>query len=109
MALPRLRKLAQVTESAAFGTRGLAPMPTLSVGVSLVDDLLRMTVDLEDLDPHELSGILTGYREGAAYHRLKDGRLLPLQDGGLPRLAQLTESLGLSARDLTGGAVTLPT
>ena len=109
VALPRLRKLAQVTESAAFGTRGLAPMPTLSVGVSLVDDLLRMTVDLEDLDPHELSGILTGYREGATYHRLKDGRLLPLQDGGLTRLAQLTESLGLSARDLTSGEVALPT
>lgn len=109
VALPRLRTLAQVTESAAFGTRGLAPMPTLSVGVSLVDDLLRMTVDLEDLDPNELSGILTGYREGAAYHRLKDGRLLPLQEGGLTRLAQLTESLGLSARDLTGGEVSLPT
>ena len=109
VALPRLRTLAQVTESAAFGTRSLAPMPTLSVGVSLVDDLLRMTVDLEDLDPHELSGILTGYREGAAYHRLRDGRLLPLQDGALTRLAQLTEGLGLSARDLTGGAVSLPT
>ena len=109
VALPRLRTLAQVTESAAFGTRGLAPMPTLSVGVSLVDDLLRMTVDLEDLDPNELSGILTGYREGAVYHRLKDGRLLPLQEGGLTRLAQLTESLGLSARDLTGGQVALPT
>ena len=109
VALPRLRTLAVVSESAAFGTRGLAPMPTLSVGVSLVDDLLRMTVDLEDLDPHELAGILTGYREGAAYHRLRDGRLLPLQDGGLTRLAQLTESLGLSARDLTGGEVSLPT
>ena len=109
VALPRLRKLAQVTESAAFGGRGLASMPTLSVGVSLVDDLLRMTVDLEDLDPHELAGILTGYREGAAYHRLRDGRLLPLQDGGLTRLSQLTESLGLSARDLTGGEVSLPT
>ena len=108
-ALPRLRRLAQVTESAAFGTRGLAPSPALSVGVSLVDDLLRMTVDLEDLDPTELAGILTGYREGAAYHRLRDGRLLPLQDGGLTRLSQLTESLGLSARDLTGGQVTLPT
>ncbi len=109
VALPRLRRLAQVTESAAFGTRGLAPMPTLSVGVSLVDDLLRMTVDLEDLDPSELAGILTGYRDGAAYHRLKDGRLLTLQDGGLTRLAGLTESLGLSARDLTGGEVSLPT
>ena len=109
VALPRLHTLAQVEVSAAFGARGLAPMPTLSVGVSLVDDLLRMTVDLVDLDPAELGGILTGYREGAAYHRLRDGRLLPLQEGGLTRLAQLTESLGLSARDLTGGEVTLPT
>ena len=109
VALPRLRTMAEVTESSAFGLRGLAPMPPLSVGVSLVDDLLRMTVDLEDLDPHELSGILTGYREGATYHRLRDGRLLPLQDGGLTRLSQLTESLGLSARDLVSGEVTLPT
>ena len=109
VALPRLRRLADVTESAAFGTRGLAPMPTLSVGVSLVDDLLRMTVDLEDLDPTELSGILTGYREGAAYHRLKDGRLLPLQDDALDRLAHLTEGLGLSVKDLISGQVALPT
>ncbi len=106
--LPRLEQLALVRVSAAVQRSGLAPAPVVGLGVSLVDDLIEMTVDLGDLDRSELAGILTGYRERRAYHRLRDGRLLPLTDGKLADLAELAEGMGLSAKDLTKGKVQLP-
>ena len=63
--MKRLEQLAQVTVSPAFDRAGLAPTPTVSLGVSLMDDLLQMHIELSDLDPAELSGIITGYRSSS--------------------------------------------
>lgn len=106
--VPRLEQLARVGVSTAFGRSGLAPAPVVGLGVSLVNDLIEMTVDLGDLDPAELAGILTGYRERRPYHRLRDGRLLSLSDGRLADLAELAEGMSLSAKDLAKGRVQLP-
>ena len=106
--LERLRQLARVTVSPAFDRAGLAPVPAVSLGVSLVDDLLQMSIALDDLDPAELSGIITGYRSSRPYHRLRDGRLLPLDGGVLSALSDLAEGLGLSTADLRSGRVELP-
>ncbi len=105
--LTRLEQLATVTRSAAFDAAGLAGTPRVSWGVSLMEDLLEMEIDLEDLDPMELSGIIAGYRENRAYHTLRDGRLLPLTEGDLAQLVELTEGLNLDPEDLDG-KITLP-
>jgi len=106
--MDRLRQLARVTVSHGFDRFGLAPTPTVTLGVGLVDDLLRMTVDAGDLDRAELAGIIAGYREGRSYHRLKDGRLMPLTDGALSQLAELAEALSLTPADLKRGQIDLP-
>lgn len=100
--LPRLEQLAAVTRSAAFDRNGLAETPSVSWGVRLMEDLLEMEIELEDLDPAELVGIMTGYRENRAFHTLADGRLLPLTEGGLASLAELAEGLNLAPQDLNG-------
>ncbi len=105
--LPRLRQLTQVSVSAAFDRRGLASVNAPVLRVSLVEDLLRMEIDWNELDPVELSGILTGYREARPYHRLRDGRLLPLTQGALAGLYELAEGFDLTAAQLSG-QVTLP-
>ncbi len=106
--VPALERVAQVSLSADF--RALMPSapPTLHFDVSLVDGLLEMAVEAEDLDPTELAGILAGYRESRPYYRLRDGRFLPLTDGSLADLSDLTQGLGLSARDWQNGRLTLP-
>ena len=108
VALPRLRRLAQVTVTEAFDRRGLAPAPTVSLAVSLVDDLLRMDIGLEQLDPTELAGIITGYRETRPYHRLRDGRLLSLEGEALSGLYELAEGFDLTPAQLRSGQVELP-
>jgi len=106
--LPRLAGRATVTQTDGFRRQGLAPVPKIRLGASLVEDLIEMTVDLQDLNPAELSGILTGYRQHQPFHRLRDGRLMPLTDGALADLSDLMEGLALSAKELATGKVALP-
>ena len=106
--MDRLRHLARVTATRGFDRFGLAAAPSISLSVGLVEDVLRMTVDAGDLDRAELAGIIAGYRENRAYHRLKDGRLMPLTDGALAELAELAEGLALTPADLKRGQIDLP-
>ena len=106
--MERLQQLAQVTSAGGFRRFGLAPTPNVKLGVSLVDDILRMTVDVGDLDRSELAGIIAGYRDNRLYHRLKDGRLMPLTDSALAPLAELAEGLALSPAALQAGQIDLP-
>jgi len=106
--LKTLRRVATVDTTPAFEALLPTAPPPLRLGVSLVDDLLQVDIDMEGFDPTQLSGIIAGYREGRSYHRLRDGRFLPLEEGALSQLAELTQGLGLSARDLQKGQLTLP-
>lgn len=106
--MDRLRQLARVTVTHGFDRYGLASAPSISLSVGLVEDVLRMTVDAGDLDRAELAGIIAGYRDNRAYHRLKDGRLMPLTDGALAQLAELAEGLALTPADLKKGQIDLP-
>ena len=106
--LPRLERVANVYPSAAMSRISLAAAPRFTIGVGLVDDLLEMQLELDELDPAELAGILTGYRENRPYHRLRDGRFMPLDSIELVRLAELAEGLGLSPKELQNGRLSLP-
>ena len=106
--LDRLRQVATVYTADSVDKASLAVLPPLSIGVSLVDDLLQMHVDMEQIDSAELAGILSGYRESRPYHRLKDGRFVQLDDVAMAGLAELAEGLGLSPKELKSGRVSLP-
>ncbi len=106
--LPRLEQVANVYPTAAMRRLALAPVPRFTIRLGLMDDLLDMQVELEELNASELAGILSGYRENRSYHRLQDGRFLPLDSASLAGLAELAEGLGLSPKDLQGGHLSLP-
>ncbi len=87
---------------------GIAPAPRLSVGVRMHSDLLDLSLTAEDLDRGELEGVLASYREKRAYHRLKNGRFLRLDDPSLQGLYALTEGLSISRTALRTGNVSIP-
>ncbi|MBQ8683087.1 MAG: DEAD/DEAH box helicase [Clostridia bacterium] len=106
--LPKLEQVAEVYPTAAMQQVSLATAPRFTVSIGLVDDLLNMQLELEHIDPAELAGILSGYRENRPYHRLQDGRFIALDSVELARLAELAEGLGLSPKDLKSGHLSLP-
>ena len=103
-----LRGVGAVYATDAFDALAVAPPVRLSVGLSLSGDLLDMTLDVGDLAPIELDGIISGYREKKRYHRLKDGRFIRLDDGALADLAAMADTLGLSKQELRTGRLRLP-
>ncbi len=104
----RLRRVATVYATDAFERLTVVPQTRVSVGLSLRGDLLDMTVDVGDLSPSDLDGIILGYRENKPFHRLKNGRFVRLDDGALADLATMAETLGLSRQELRTGRLTLP-
>lgn len=103
-----LSRVATVVTTPAFDALLPETAPTLRAGVRLTEELLQVDLQLEGLDPTELAGIMEGYRAHRPYHRLKDGRFLPLEEDAVTALAELTDGLGLSVKDLQKGPLTLP-
>ncbi len=103
-----LRRVGAVYATDAFDALAAAPPVRLSVGLSLSGDLLDMTLDVGELAPVDLDGIISGYREKKPYHRLKSGRFVRLEEGALADLVTLADTLGLSKQELRTGRVALP-
>ncbi len=106
--LPALSKRVNVYMSDAFKhTRVVAP-PRMAVGVRLSAGLLELDLDLGELDPSELAGVLEAYRQRRRYHRLRSGEFLSLDDPALQGLTRLGDGLGVSDRELQSGRITVP-
>jgi superfamily II DNA or RNA helicase len=101
--IAELSALAELYLSADMAKIKLHPPGAVRVGAKLSGGLLDLDFDLEGFDLSELAGVLDSYRQTKRYHRLKDGSFLGLEEGSLPRLAELAMGLGLTERDLAVG------
>ena len=82
--------------------------PRLSVGVSLKNDLLNLTISSEEMPFDEVSRLLENYRLKKRYFRLKDGSFLRLEDNSLQMISELLEGLHLPVKNLNSRQITLP-
>ena len=80
--------------SDAFRDRQAAP-PKISVSVSVQGSVLDLEVDTGEFPVSELKALLKSLHQKKRYHRLRDGRLLRLDDS-LEVLDELNETLELS-------------
>ena len=83
------------------------PAPKISVGVSVHGSVLDLDVDTGGFPADELQGMLKSLHMKKRYHRLKDGRLLRLDDS-LTVLDELNETLELSGTKLEQAHAQLP-
>jgi SNF2 family DNA or RNA helicase len=104
--IPALLAAGEVYLSEAF--RNLqVPAPKVTVGVSVHGSVLDLDIDTGEFPAEELKGLLQSLRRKKRYHRLRDGRLLRLDDS-LNALDELNETLELSGTSLADAHATLP-
>ena len=96
----------EVYLSDAFRDLQAAP-PKISVGVSVQGSVLDLEVDTGEFPVSELKALLKSLHQKKRYHRLRDGRLLRLDDS-LEVLDELNETLELSGAKLGQDHAQLP-
>lgn len=84
-----------------------APPPKISVGVSVHGSVLDLEVDTGAFPVGELKALLKSLHQKKRYHRLRDGRLLRL-DEEFEGLDELNETLELSGVKLSKNHAELP-
>ena len=104
--IPAFINEGEVYMTDAFRRMQAAP-PKISVGVSVHGSVLDLEVDTGDFPMGELKALLKSLHQKKRYHRLRDGRLLRLDDS-LEVLDELNETLELSGAKLNNSHAELP-
>ncbi len=77
--------------------------PSVKLGVSVLSDLLELSVVPENMTPEELSEILERYQRKKKYFRLKSGEILDLRSSEMELLYSLKEGLGITKAEILKG------
>ena len=104
--VPALLSEGEVYQTDAFRNLQATP-PKISVGVSVHGSVLDLEVDTGEFPLDELKALLRSLHQKKRYHRLRDGRLLKL-DESLEGLDELNETLELSGAKLDQSHAELP-
>ena len=104
--IPALLAEGEVYLTDAFRSMQAAP-PKISVGVSVHGSVLDLEVDTGEFPVGELKALLRSLHQKKRYHRLRDGRLLKL-DEEFEGLDELNETLELSGVKLSKNHAELP-
>lgn len=106
--MERLKEVSEVYVSDAFQKLKVQNAPRVAVGVSMSGDMLNLKLISQEMPREQLIEILSRYNRKKKYYRLKNGDFIHMADGSLPKLAELTESLQLTERQLRQEFVELP-
>lgn len=107
--IPQFLALGEVYRSETVCQMEILSPPRLSIGVSVSQDWLDLTVDTGDLSGDELVKILAAYEVKQKYYRLKQGQFLTLDaDQGLYALSQAVKQMGIDARQMKDKTIHLP-
>ena len=104
--IPALLAMGEVYQTDAFRNLQAAP-PKISVGVAVHGSVRDLEVDTGAFPVEELRELLQSLHQKKRYHRLRDGRLLRLDDS-LEGLDELNDTLELSGAKLKDGHAALP-
>ncbi len=82
--------------------------PKVNLGVSVISDLLELSIVPEDISEKELSEILTRYERKKKYYRLKSGEIINLNSPQMELLFSIKEGLGISEEEVLQGHAPIP-
>lgn len=101
--LPFLANYCEIMVSDALRKIGQKSQFSITVGVSIENDLLAIDIDSIDIPSQELTDVLNAYRRKKKFHRLKSGKLLYLESDELEELDNLMNDYHLSANMIEDG------
>lgn len=102
-----ITEYAEVFVSDAFKTMRIKPPASVSVGVRVESDLLRLHFDVQGMNLSELEEVLASYRKAKKYHRLRDGSFLSLENSALSEISELAQGLDLTAKEMMSGELSV--
>ena len=105
--MERFRERGEVYLSDRLQNKRMMPAP-VKVGVSVSDGLLSLSLDTGGFPPEELHALYQSMLLRRKYHRLADGRYMQLNGSSCEKLAEITQMLQLSEKDLLRGNITMP-
>ncbi|MFQ9510772.1 MAG: SNF2 helicase associated domain-containing protein [Lachnospiraceae bacterium] len=106
--LKELKAIGEVFLTDAFRTLQIRETPKISVGVSIISEIMELEIDAGGLTREELGGLLKSFRNKKRYHRLKNGDFITLDRGGITTIRELTDGLRLSEEDLEEKKIQVP-
>ncbi len=106
--LPYLSTYCQVYVSDTLKDISLKQTMNIQLGVSVSEGLLNINIESIDVDPTELYDILKAYKKQRKFYKLKDGRIVSLENNELKELDDLTKVLQLKPQDLAYGDINIP-
>ena len=106
--LDSLAALGEVRATDAFRALRVRTKWRVAAGVSLRNDLLRLSVSSPDIPEDELSEVLRSLTAKKRYHRLKSGTLLGLQGESAEALEALYQGSGVPLSEFVAGKMDVP-
>ncbi len=106
--LQRLSEHMAIYTSENFRNLKVVSAPSVTVAVTLRNDLLELNLQTDELSSEELAHILTKYDRRKKYIRLKNGDFLTLNKDGIQELAELVQDLQLTESNLKSGRAAVP-
>ncbi len=106
--IPTISRYGQVYLSDAIKSVNIIAAPKVNMGVSVVSDLLELSIVPTDISISELNDILGRYKRKKRYFRLKSGDVIDLKTKDMDLLFTLGEGLGLTSKDISAGHISVP-
>ena len=106
--LETLQSLGEVFVSDRLQQHEISREKKPTLGISVADGLLSVDIDGGGFPPEELEALYQSLLRRKRWHRLKDGRFLPIQNGGYEKLAEIAHMARLTPAELASGHITLP-
>lgn len=104
----RLQQIGEVYISDALRKLRIIPAPSVSVGISLGGDLLKLSITSEDMPKEKLAEILSRYDRKRKFYRLRDGSFVQMEGAALNPLLEAKKALGLTEKQLLEDKIEVP-
>lgn len=106
--IEKLREKAEVYVSDKLKRLVIKPAGKVSVGVSIEGTTLQLSMLSDGMTNEELVELLSKYKQKRKFYRLKDGSFINIEGEDIEILAEMSQSLNLSDKELKNGIVEVP-